>query len=308
MAMFYSLHINRKQYTEHRKKVALKAKAKAVTERQQKNVGVWQIGLPNKRWCHSDSPCSQDQQLSLFSRHGKVLTLADSTLTWAGCFLADWTSPQPNPHPSSRCPCPSPCPRPPLLTKKKQQKRTTHTRQLLTHYRKTLTKIHTKENDEKSQINKIYWWGLRAKCWVRQKLQCPHRQTLCQQLPWRQTDSLGCLFCRPHPRERWAVHHPGGCGAVVGCRWRQTKVRRLIIATCWKTLTPNYPDGVKEPLQVKRWTPTLHTSSKRIWTSHYRDSVLGLTMSTRLILPWSRPCSACLDFSSRMWFHFKSIL
>lgn len=131
----------------------LTAKAKVVTERQQKNVRVWQISRPDNRWCHSDSPCSQDQQPSLFSCHGKVLTLADSTLTWAGCFLADWTSQQPNRNPSSRCPCPSPCPRPPPLTKKKTP---THTSTTNTLQKNTLTIIHTKENNKKRQINKIY--------------------------------------------------------------------------------------------------------------------------------------------------------
>lgn len=156
--MFYSLSINRKKYTDHRKKelVVLTAKAKVVTEWQPKNVPVWQNGLPDKRWCHSDSPCSQDQQPSLFSRHGKVLTLADSTLTWAGCFLADWTSQQPNPHPSSRCPCPSLCPRPPLLTKKKTKKKNPHTSATNTLQKNTLTITHTKKNVRKSQINKIY--------------------------------------------------------------------------------------------------------------------------------------------------------
>lgn len=171
--------------------------------------------------------------------------LADSTLTWAGCFLADWTSQQPNLHPSSRCPCPSPCPRPPLLTK---QTKPTHTH---INYKHT-TEKHSLKYTLKKTIRKIklikYIDGVRGR-----NAGCGKSSNVC-------TDKLCACGCRGDRPTYLAVSSAGHIHVkdelsvilgAVGPGWAAGghKGRCLIIATHCKSLPGDYPHGVKEPLQ-----------------------------------------------------------
>lgn len=173
----------------------------------------------------------------------KVLMLAHSTLTWVGCFLADWTSQQPNRHPSSRCPCPSPCPPPPLLTKKHP------------------THIDHQHPTEKNYYRlKITMTKVGLIQWIH-----GHRELLGGAVSTQKLGPSSChgnrltylavsSACNIHVKDELSLilGAVGPWWAADGHRWESDV---LILTTCWaKKLTENPSDPVKEPLLVKCWT------------------------------------------------------
>lgn len=165
--------------------------------------------------------------------------LADLTLTWVGCFLADWTSQQPNQHPSSRCPCPSPCPPPPLLTKKHP----THIDQ------------HSKRKIIREKVRLIEWIHGNRQLLGRVKVAVSTQKLgRCGCHGNRLTYLAVSSACNIHVKDELSLilGAVGPWWAAEGHRWESDV---SILTTSWeKKLTQNSSDPVKWPLLVTCWT------------------------------------------------------